>query len=185
MINYNRLSKAIAFYYLKGYDIIDLPWTVSEEAISITLPKGSVATRSDAGILVGSAEQSFLDKVLTENIRGKFQATTPCFRQEPVLDELHKSYFMKTELFYNAFQTMDELIYQLEFMIESATDFFTKFTDVKRIDTDKNCYDLICPITQIELGSYGIRYDKRIGFWVFGTGLAEPRLSTVLKKTIP
>jgi hypothetical protein len=40
-------------------------------------------------------------------------------------------------------------------------------------------YDIEC--NGVELGSYGVRHFENID-WIYGTGLAEPRLSTVMNK---
>ena len=47
------------------------------------------------------------------------------------------------------------------------------------VKTDEG-YDL--EINGIEVGSYGARYHAKIGWWAYGTGLAEPRYTTAMNK---
>ena len=61
-------------------------------------------------------------------------------------------------------------------MIDSAKEFYSNYLKVQVSEIQDEMYDK----NKIELGSYGTRKYKNIE-WVFGTGLAEPRLSRVLK----
>ena len=103
---------------------------------------------------------------------------TPCFRNEPVIDEIHKYCFMKLELFC---YTKAPNRY-LNFMINDAFVLFDSITDgnvvVETINNDQS--DIIYKGSQeIELGSY-LKYEKDGYSWICGTGLAEPRMSIVL-----
>lgn len=48
---------------------------------------------------------------------------------------------------------------------------------ITKVEIDEFSYDL--EINNIEVGSYGIRQYKNL-FWVYGTGLAEPRFSQAI-----
>lgn len=68
---------------------------------------------------------------------------------------------------------------QLEFITETALYFFQKYLkDSKIVKTDIG-YDIM--YDDIELGSYGIRECSFLR-WIYGTGCAEPRLSTAIHK---
>lgn len=157
---------------------------------------------------VASAEQSFLqmqmdavadgarfkyvDTPWTERITGSFCALTPCFRNEPVLDDLHQPYFMKLELI-----TWDGNEADMSRMIQLARIWYEsehpgthpdddlQVRVVENNDPDHlgvtQAYDLVTAHTGIELGSYGIREHAKVGRWVYGTGLAEPRYSVALE----
>lgn len=178
MIDYQKISKAIQYYKNLGYQELEVPWIVSEDIIRITLPPNGTFVSTSLGILVASAEQSFLDKKRTSNVVGKFQATTPCFRDE-IEDELHQKYFMKTELFINDVVSKDNL----EKVISDCSNFFSQFLTVKVIKTGDLQYDIVDVVNDIEIGSYGIREDKVIGKWIYATACAEPRLSTAMRKS--
>lgn len=176
-IDYSKIAAAIEHYSSRGYQEIAAPWIVSEQSNRITFPQGKVTTVSmGAGHLVGSAEQSFLHLVQNQNLKGRFQATTPCFRDEKET-ELHYKYFVKTELFCN-----DIKFYTIGEMLDSAVAFYKKYLNVNVVETAEQevLFDIVS-IDGIELGSYGIRNHPDVGEWVYGTGCAEPRLSQVLK----
>ena len=178
MINYELIGKAVTFYTFHLYQKIEMPWIVGEKSIHATLPPGATITKCDLGLLVGSAEQSFIEAMLEQNLKGTYQATTPCFRNEPE-DELHQHYFIKTELFSN----LDVCESSLEIVIEDALDFFELQNVIRPTvkQLGENCFDIVDGIFGIELGSYGIRKFQDHE-WIYGTGCAEPRLSIVLRK---
>ena len=206
---YKNLFKALDYYEKAGYKYVDVPWAVSQEAVLITRPphiqtpvfryrvdyKGFVPEHVGAacGYIeqgtdlcpVASAEQSFLQmKIDDPTFSGKLMALTPCFRNEPVIDELHQPYFMKVELI-NWDKTGRE---DMDKMIADARLFFEDQLWVAAIhNTDPDpigivAYDLVTTHSKIELGSYGIREHPKVGRWVYGTGLAEPRYSLALAK---
>lgn len=188
---YKNLFKALDYYKLAGYTYIDVPWAVSEEAVNITRPAWAVgdACKYSAGgnalFPVASAEQSFLQMKLDDpKFSGKLMTMTPCFRNEPVLDELHQPYFMKVELI-NWDKTGRE---DMDKMIADARMLFEEFLWVDAVhNTDPDplgvvAYDLYASLSNIELGSYGIREHPKIGRWLYGTGLAEPRYSYALER---
>lgn len=85
---------------------------------------------------------------------------------------------MKVELI----DTIDVNRKALLSMMEAAEWFFSQYLTTKIIPTSELSFDICEVRTNIELGSYGIRHHDILGSWVYGTGLAEPRLSYVLKK---
>lgn len=175
IINWQRLAYAEGHYRALGYAPTDVPWIVSRDAYNVTAPTDGVPFVTLGGCLVGSAEQSFIQLLLDGRDPGKAQATTPCFRHENAYDDLHYPYFMKLELF--APWTGR---YDLTLMIEDARKLFMRYCDTVITETDIG-YDLADRVTGIELGSYGVREASGRPF-VYGTGLAEPRLSDVLRR---
>lgn len=185
-IDYNYIAEAENFYSRRGFSKINVPWYVPREIINITLPPGVVINERNVindQVLVGSAEQSFLYLTKTQDLKGKFFGTTPCFRED-IEDELHHHYFMKTELFQN--DDVSEI--SLAALLGIAQNFFSHYLPIKTIETnDPNSYmsfDIIDEKFGIELGSYGIREHPEVGMWIYGTGCAEPRLSYVLEKRL-
>jgi hypothetical protein len=177
MISYKHIADAIAFYRKAGFMEIEVPWAVDARIVELTRPANSVNVRSDYGCLVASAEQSFLQLRFQNALIGRFQATTPCFRNEPE-DELHQKYFIKNELFIN--DTPDELT--LCRTIEKAVEFFSQYVRVEVTRVNPGQYDIVDMEHKIELGSYGIRENSLTGRWIYATGCAEPRLSFVKGK---
>jgi len=186
-LDYVLLGKAIKYYKSLGYKEVELPWTASKEAIEATLPPQGLPISSDIGMLVGSAEQSFLDRIVMRQqeggrFLGKYQATTPCFRNE-IEDSLHKKYFMKTELFNNETVTGEEL----QKMIAHALNFFDSLNldvDFMVDPTGDHMFDILEEQTGIEVGSYGIRHHEKFGSWIYGTGIALPRLDSAIISSI-
>lgn len=177
MIDYAKITDAIDFYKRLGYAPYDLPWTANLDAIKVTIPPDFHATNSDIGYLIGSAEQGFLDCVANKGLKGMFQATTPCFRDEKE-DRIHRKYFIKTELFINAPGLVN--LETLDTMLGDAIRFFQQYTHTTFKQTGAESYDVLDHKTGIELGSYGIGRHPKYGEWLYGTGVAEPRLSNVL-----
>ena len=175
VINYQRLGRAASFYTAIGFVPKEVPWTASGEIMNITAPPDGVVT-SSVGLLVGSAEQSILECVAKKRLLpGKIFAITPRFRGEPE-DDLHHKYFMKLELFQNKSVSMENL----KVMIRQAQTFFAgEGLWANVVETGPQAFDLVCKISGVELGSYGIRTHALTGPWIYGTGLAEPRFSTV------
>lgn len=189
---YGRLLEAVKYYETCGFKYIDVPWAVSEEAINITRPAwvtGDALQYVSGGqplFPVASAEQSFLQLRMDDPsaATGSYCALTPCFRIEAVLDELHQPYFMKVELISWDKTTKEDL----SKMIAGARMLFEKdmwIDCVPNNDPDPLgvvAYDLVTAHTGIELGSYGIRETPKLGRWLYGTGIAEPRYSYALEK---
>lgn len=183
MINYLNLHDSTVYYEEHGYKRIEAPWTVTKAISHITKPSIAGMDYEIVGknkVLVASGEQSFLYLYLKEFLpKGKFQAITPCFREE-TFDHTHTKYFMKNELIITDKVNEEELFK----MVQCAFDFFKSKLEVKNLgdihvrnyksENDENCYDL--EYHGVELGSYGIRRCEYLS-WIFGTGCAEPRLS--------
>jgi len=183
------ITFAETFYRSKGYKKIDVPWAVDSDVLDITLPPGKKGTDLLEKKLVGSAEQSYLQLLKEHQLApGKYLATTPCFRDDK-LDELHQHYFLKTELInVHIGENLNPQAAQkeLDAMISDALQFFNFFVPAKLIQTESG-QDLVDQKFGIELGSYGLRRhafskDYQVQ-WVYGTGIALPRLNYVLEQT--
>lgn len=202
--HYKHLIDAIRYYERAGFKWLDVPWAVSRDAILLTRPPNITAEPMsyrvnygahfliDAGrdlYPVASAEQSFLqmqmDAIATgQRMTGSYVTMTPCFRNEPVIDEFHQPYFMKVELI-SWDKTTEE---DLSKMVAGARLLFENHLWVDVVNNTEpdpigiKAYDIITHYSGIELGSYGIRNSERVGKWLYGTGLAEPRFSQALEK---
>lgn len=175
MINWSLFPIAINEYAKLGYTYIEAPWLVDEESIKATIPSFAKPLAVDSGTednqLVGSAEQSFLYMALKNELpTGKYQALTPCFRDDAV-DELHKKYFMKLELIIIGRTYPSDTIN----VMNDARHVLSQFTK-RAIVIEPTDDGLDLTLNGIEIGSYGKREYKNIK-WVYGTGLAEPRFS--------
>lgn len=184
MINYKFLDKSIQFYETKGFKRIEAPWTVTKAVSEITKPsegKDYEIVGKDK-VLVASGEQSFLYLILKGFLPpGKYQTITPCFRDEP-FDIIHTKYFMKNELIV----TENVNVENLNDVIKTAFDFFASFIskcclDIVEKKEKDNSISFDIELNGIEIGSYGIRHCEFVS-WIYGTGLAEPRFSTILFK---
>lgn len=174
MIDYIKITHGINHYKNWGYEPIDAPWFVSRKAMEVTSPPGRRFCSSFIGDLVASGEQSFIEMWMSGKLKpGKWQCTTPCFRDDKI-DKLHHNYFFKVELIE---VSPDDVENGIDDMIKAALTFFNKYVDdVRVVDTDigKDIFT-----RDIELGSYGYREHKDFK-WVYGTGVAEPRLTQSL-----
>lgn len=174
MIDYSKIAAAINYYSDNGFKYIEVPWTVPRQTMEITAP-ASFVIESDFGCLVGSAEQSFLQMIIDKKLHpGNYVACSPCWRKD-VLDEFHRPYFMKVELISIGFHRMD-----VNEMIEICSGFFAKYAMIKVEKTDIG-FDIV-NYKGIELGSYGTRASSQTGPWTYGTGCAEPRLTSAIRK---
>lgn len=182
--SWKRFTTAIDFYTERDFKFVDVNWTVPALYSDITKPKHLPNIAFDPNysdeVLVGSAEQSFLELYYTDKLKEHglpelYFGITPCFRWEPAPDRLHKKYFLKLELF------SSEPRY-LKYLIECAQEFYQKYVGCSVIKTDEaeKSYDIIS-YQGIELGSYMIR-NHAMKSWACGTGLAEPRLSIAIEK---
>lgn len=179
MINYTLIAKAIEYYKEMEYQYVDVPWVVDETTSQITKPPGLKEFPFKNKVLVASGEQSFLQMIIDNGLMpGKYVCVTPCFRDESKFNKFTKQYFLKVELINTQYH--DE--FALWSMIWKCLDFYRRFNiEVEAIETDQGI-DIIS--NGIELGSYGIRYHEKVGHWVYGTGLAEPRFSAVLGELV-
>lgn len=198
-INYDRLLQSRDYYTQWGYRYIDAPWAVSEEANSVTCPEGKKKFEIDAGLLVGSAEQSFVQMMLDGKItHGRYQTLTPCFRDEGVYDATHHNYFMKLELI-DILSGSQKPNRSMGDILNTAMANFTRILYENKIDVSKlnfittgnKQHDIVLDVKdhrnelmQIELGSYGIRSYKNFT-WIYGTGISEPRMQYAINKALP
>lgn len=195
-IDFRNLADAKDYYANLGYREVVAPWTVTEGAYAWTSPPGGVASYEVAGrLLVASAEQSFIEMMgMGALTAGKFQATTPCFRDEGFYTRIRLPYFMKLELIevlaLTGLTRYAEHILndRAEQMAQDALEFFSRRLSVHISETnDKDklraskSYDILSSGLGIELGSYGCRKLPSGITWVYGTGVAEPRLSVAIQ----
>ena len=171
-IDYKKIVDALHHYGWMGHKEIEVPWFVSREAMEVTAPPDRRYCSSFIGDLVASGEQSFIQMWLDGDLKsGKWQCATPCFRDEPLIDDIHLNYFFKVELI-EVLPT--DPVESVDRMVEGALLFFDNYIDSHTVETSIG-KDIVSA-SGIELGSYGYREygDFR---WVYGTGVAEPRLS--------
>lgn len=182
MIDYKNIADSINYYESLGYVRIEAPWTVSEYTTNITKPPGAInyQLKYNDKCLVASGEQSFLYLYLKGSLpSGKFQTVTPCFRYES-FDDMHSKYFIKNELIITGKEvdntnTLPDIIYE-------AFGFFSNYIPKERLSIIENSTqgrDIVVD-GKYELGSYGKRTCPFLK-WIYGTGCAEPRLSTICK----
>lgn len=175
-IDYRKFAAALDHYESRGYQYREVPWVVDHASMAVTLPPELPATRVQYGDLVGSGEQSFIELMRRGEQVLKACCITPCFRIEENYDELHHPYFMKCELI-----NTDATHENLQQMIDDARQFFDTYTETEIETTGPNMYDIVDTRLHTELGSYGFRLYNDMKF-IYGTGLALPRLDSVLKK---
>jgi len=176
---WQNLARMGACYAELGFQDLPQPWVASHEATHATLPSGVLPCELNGQILVGSAEQAFIDRMLTHQMpQGRWQATTPCFRNEPVLDALHKPYFIKLELIHYmpsmADAELETMILQVRWVLGTLIPDGGPTIKIEPTDIG---WDLT--LHGQEIGSYGIR--EYAGHrWIYGTGIAEPRFTTIV-----
>lgn len=171
-INWRLLGKAVEFYKARGYLYTEVPYVVPEEIIRLTLPPQYDADMVPGlGCLVGSAEQSLLSMDLPD---GSYLAVSPCFRPEPVLNELYQRHFMKVELF-----QLGVVMNPMRMMID-AQEFMHGYAKTEVVRTEQG-KDLT--VAGIEVGSYGFRSARGLS-WACGTGLALPRFDVARQKQL-
>lgn len=195
MIDYHKIFTAVRHYNEAGFQYIDVPWIISKESMMITAPPGVRLFSTFAGELVASGEQSFLEirkeLLKADGYPALYQCVTPCFRDEANPDDLHLQYFMKNELIginWPTFEHKEDVPWALlNFLIRKALDFFKIYAyepedELKVIDApmSNSVVNHDITIRGIEVGSYGYRYTDDFA-WVYGTGVAEPRLTQVLR----
>jgi hypothetical protein len=190
LLSFQYLLEAKEFYASKGWTYIETPWVASAEAMNITRPAYVPVLTQPA--FVASGEQSFLDLIVNRSLKpGKWQTLTPCYRSQDgdADDGLHFSQFYKLELMWYKSQSEPHPEDPIR-VIQDVAEFMYRWdwepivktvTDEPRAECETwLAYDLEYDWT--ELGSYGNRFHKEIGYWVYGTGLAEPRFSDVIRR---
>lgn len=205
MIDYNLVQMAVADYQLEGFEYLETPWVVSEEALKVTLPADKEGYQLHKCIpydhpilptqipywLVGSAEQGFIQLMLEGKLsKGKYCSAGPCFRDDKP-DEWHHPYFFKVELIDYLPEKPDVLsmLNAAKFQLEQMAQIIVASQDYARsipsftlevVPTEEG-HDLM--LDGIELGSYGLRkYQNHT--WVYGTGLALPRFTQAINKKL-
>lgn len=184
VIDYSLLGDAQRYYAQRGYHELVAPWIVRHEAHTATCPPGRRDFFCLDGYLNASGEQSFLELLLQGQHLEKHFCITPCFRDEPIYNELHQRSFIKLELI-DTTVTEDHL--QI-IMLDAKLFFDTALpieqgTAMVKTDESESSYDIVDKQSGIELGSYGIRRYKTHE-WIYGTGLALPRFQMVKHKAI-
>jgi hypothetical protein len=196
-VNYNNISEALSFYKKRGYVYAEeAPWVVGKDAYHATKPPGSpdvvIHQGEEKGFFVASGEQSFVQMMIDGSDLKRAMCVTPCFRVEK-FNHWHRPYFTKLELI-NGHDVDEGHLIQ---MIHDACGFFESMDlEVRIKKTTDTSYDIVEKNSKVELGSYGIRHVTleqhnegscrtrvRLLKWIYGTGCAEPRLSTVIEKT--
>jgi hypothetical protein len=185
-INWHKLSAAIRYYERLGYIYREVPWIVRRSITEVTLPKDAKPFAVEGyGDLCGSAEQSFIQMMVDKEMGlGKWMTLTPCFRDDPI-DYHHQKHFMKVELI----DTRPEADY-IHIMRDAESFMLQYVQDRAQIQNEKisdNQIDLMLDAEWlddlVEIGSYGVRTFTLDGVtytWHYGTGLAEPRFSSLI-----
>lgn len=177
MIDYEILQEAIEYYRFLGYTQVDVPWIVGRKAYYATKPPNApdLIIAPLEGYAVASGEQGFLEEMLKGVKFEKHFCITPCFRKEARYDYLYTyPYFLKLELISSS-QGMGIMD-----MLTDALAFYRRFIPCYICPMDDGSFDIMSE-SGVELGSYGRRRVEDIS-WTYGTGLAEPRFSNVLKE---
>lgn len=178
IVSWRDVSTAVSIYEAAGFQYVEAPWIVSTEAVEVTLPPDREGLNCPDGALVGSAEQAFIELMIRGQIvPGKYVAAGPCFRDDPV-DELHHRTFFKVELIELQRTKFSSPAAKVQEMAETALDLFQRL-GAEQAKIIKTSEGLDITLRGIELGSYGKRSYKG-WHWVYGTGLAEPRFSMVI-----
>lgn len=171
-VDWQLLGKAVFHYECAGFKVMNVPWSVPADVAAVTCPEDWRMYPFADEVLVGSAEQSFMQmQFLGELPPGKYVACTPCFRNEPVVDATHQKYFMKVELY----STEESQTGKAMEFAKAAQNFVKAWgqSNATIVPTEEGL-DLM--LAGIEIGSYSTR--EHNGFkWTCGTGLAEPRFS--------
>ena len=188
-IEYDLLATAKNHYVSRGYTHMEVPWVVSSKVYNITLPR-NMRSKWFGRHPVASGEQGFLEYWPGSN--RYYQTTTPCFRPNDPVDGTHSTQFMKLELFYHdSCGTLSSHGSALNKMLIDACDLYKRLLPNADVQVElvsdeprKGCvswtqYDIVSKAKGIELGSYGVRSilaGSGLNYWVYGTGLALPRL---------
>ena len=181
-IDYQKIADAQKYYSAAGFIELAVPWIIDYSAYSVTCPANRREFYALGGYMNASGEQSFIQMMLSGAKLGRNFCVTSCYRDEPVLDELHHRYFVKLELI-----DTDVSENNLAAMIRIAQKFFDGYlpqefpAKVVKTNEVERSFDIVDGFSGIELGSYGIRRHKEFS-WIYGTGIALPRLDTVLQK---
>lgn len=169
------LLSCIDMYSKLGYNFIDVPFIVDKEVSNLTKPIDIPNLHhNDRLVYIGSGEQSFVQMILDGKLSsGKYMCLTPCYRSEPVLDELHHLMFLKLELINIGTNSFEEILMDCQKVLQYHTKSMV-YRYVHRIGIDLMCND-------VEIGSYGLRsvelQNGQEVVYSYGTGLALPRFN--------
>jgi hypothetical protein len=189
MINTKLIQAALNFYQRNDFVLATVPMLVDKKYANFTKPIDKdieLDLKHNGKHYVASAEQSFLELYDKGNLNKnmKYAALTPCYRQEDILDNTHFNIFIKLELIIFVNNYEEAKIYLCDF-IGKAKFFFSYYAKIKvkeeRINKDQ--IDLVSA-QETELGSYGIRQALNGDYYVYGTGLAEPRTTFVEREEV-
>lgn len=183
-IDLSLLDKAVQFYKGIGCLPTEVPYLVDPDIMAFTCPPGVVdrrLTHSDGKQYVASAEQSFLQMEKDgklEGFRGALMALTPCYRDEPTLDDVHFNIFLKLEIFDYGAETEEEVY----FWANRMKRFFDEFSVTTHIVKTDIGFDVMSE-GDLELGSFGCRASPKGIKYIYATGLAEPRASIAIRES--
>lgn len=163
-----------------------VPGLVDPDVMMHTCPPGAIDNRlvgAGKDTVVASAEQSFLQLDKDGGLEaGDWMAMTPCYRSEPVFDEVHLPVFLKLELMRlkdlpNIFARDDAMD-----LAQKMQKFFLEFYGMPTslLETEDG-WDVM--YEDLELGSFGVRRTMTGRSYICGTGLAEPRASIALLRS--
>lgn len=182
MISLERLMVAASFYQQKGFQPVDVPHVVRREISDLTRPsdRRELYHVDGKAVYSASAEQGFLELLSNGKLsEGSYQAITPCYRDEPELDDIHFKVFLKLEL---AIVGGDAQA-NANHMCEVAKKFFRSLgIRPFKVNAVNVLSPLQCDLVTgkgLELGSYGVRSGVSKPY-AYGTGMAEPRTSYAL-----
>ena len=176
MIDYAKIADGVAQYREHGYVYRDVPWLLDKQSVQLAAPEGARQFETFMGCLPASGEQSFYHQmVLGLLAKGRRQTVTPCFRDEPITNNLTRTHFLKLELID---VDPDDVDVSLNAMVDAAYKLMYRLgIETRRVPQSDGSIDLVS-LDGVELGSYGVRHSDGYS-WVYGTGLAEPRFSRV------
>lgn len=180
-----QLIKDATNWWGLWFETKKVPALVDPDVMSHTCPVGVHDSRlygAGDDTVVASAEQSFLQLEKEGKLKpGRWMALTPCYRDEPILDETHLPVFLKLELIKLSdernFYTRTDALWIAGKMQKFLREFYALPTEV--IETEDG-FDVM--YEDLELGSYGVRKTMTGKSYVYGTGLAEPRTSIALER---
>ncbi len=203
-----NLANSLDFWKQSGATYIDLPWVAPQACVRATCPPwvdiDSKDIKTPHGYLLASGEQAFIHLAQTKSLANDiYIGWTPCFREED-FDALHHFYFIKAECFVWVDGWSDDndkswrllVTSQLNQILNIAKSNFNYLLDLNNclnlkdkmiimqtqpvLKNDFIQFDIL--INSIEIGSFGVRREPVSGRpYIYGTVLAEPRFSTVIK----
>lgn len=172
-------------WWSKWFRAITVPALVSPEVMTHTCPIGVVDRRlrgEGTDTVVASAEQSFLQLEKEGTLKpGDWMALTPCYRDEPVMDEIHLPVFLKLELIRLSDDSNFYTRSDAHSLAQKMTTFLMhQFNLPTEIVETEDGFDVM--YEDLELGSYGVRRSLTGKSYIYGTGLAEPRTSIAIRR---